>query len=253
MAGKIDDDIERMELGELEKHLLQMHRNYTKAFQRRRAEELGKTVSRIGFDFDGFEGDLAAIENKRLENAILAAVAVADDLLAAMCRRQSKDGGEVKALLGPLGPLGDFNKRLKVAALAGFIDTNDLAFFDGLRKLRNPIAHSSRPKPPNRDQIARLIDSAPEWLDALIAEGRVPAGVDRGSETTLKAAIFVHLAKLAWGTILTPLAKQAEVPLAILLEEKVRPEAFVRLSKLGVSRAVALLTASAPPREPSTA
>jgi hypothetical protein len=240
MSNGNDPDIERLALDSAEKALLQMHRNYTKAFQRKRAEQVGEEASQLGFDFERFEADLDAIEQGGLEHALLAAIAVADDLLAAMYRRERRERLQVKDLLSPLGPLGDFNKRLKVAALANIIDEDTLSFFDELRKARNRIAHSPRPQPPTALQVRQLIDAAPVWLEVFMVEETM-AKIDRTSENTLKAAILVHLAKLAWMTLLNPLARRADVPLTILLERPRRPEVFVKLSKLGIGRARNLL------------
>lgn len=240
MATANDADIEALDLDEAEKWGLQLHRNYTKAFQRRRAEKIGEEASNLKFDFDGFEAYIDAIIPASLEHAILAAVAVADQLLVEMFQRERRERLKVADLLGPLGPLGDFNKRLKVAALADLIDEDDLTFFDELRKLRNRIAHSPHPSPPTGQQVKSVINSAPEWLDTMIEEYQLP-DVDRTSERTLKAAIILHLAKLAWGTLLRPLARRADVPLMVLLEKPRRPAVFVRFAKLGVYRAEPLL------------
>lgn len=239
MATPNDPDIEALNLDEAEIWGLQLHRNYTKAFQRRRAEKIGTEASSLKFDFDGFEAHVDAIIHAGIEHAILAGVAVADHLLVEMFQRERRERLKVADLLGPLGPLGDFNKRLKVAALADLIDEDDLTFFDDLRKLRNRIAHSPNPSPPNGQQVKSVINSAPEWLDTMIEGYQLP-DVDRTSERTLKAAIILHLAKLAWGTLLRPLARRADVPLMVLLE-KPRPDVFVRLAKLGVYRAEPLL------------
>jgi hypothetical protein len=175
-----------------------------------------------------------------LERAILAAVAIADELLTEMFRRERRERLKVADMLGPLGPLGDFNKRLKVAALAGLIDEEDLTFFDELWKIRNRIAHSTDPRPPTGQQIKAVIASAPDWIEVMLAERQVQ-DIDRTSDQALKAAIIVHLAKLAWGTLLRPLARKADVPLMVLLEKPQRPAVFIRLAQIGIYRAEALL------------
>lgn len=242
MSKPLDNDIEEMNLDEIEKHLLQLHRNYTKAFQRKRAASVDKASLSIGFDLESFEAHLIEIEDSDPARAILIGVAVADQLLADMYKRSDRQRLDVKNLLGALGPLGDFSKRLKVAALAEFVDENDLVFFDELRKMRNRIAHSTSPSPPTPVEIERLIKSAPEWLDALIEAGKISEKQVRSSPAILKAAIQVHLAKLAWGTILRPMCLKADVPLSIMLEH--RPEILSRLSTIGILRAVKFLERS---------
>lgn len=245
MEGENDHDIEALDLSEIEKSGLQVYRNYTKAFQKKRAEHVAEEAARLEFNFPRFEAHLDEIMRASLEHAVLAAVAMADELLGEMYRRERRERLKVSDMLGPLGPLGDFNKRLKVAALAGLIDEDDLTFFDELRKVRNRIAHSTAPQAPTGQQVKAVIDSAPGWIEVMLENKRVRE-VDRTSDRALKAAIIVHLTKLAWGTLLRPLAREADVPLSVLLEEPQRPDVFIRLAKLGIYRAEALLPGAGP-------
>lgn len=227
-----DPDIAELNLSESEKHGLQLYRNYTRAFQRKRAERIVVEADLIEFDISRFETDLKTIASSAALGAVLSGVAIADHLLLEMFKREKRERLEVNKLLSPLGPLGDFNKRLKVAALVGLIDTDDLTFFDELRKIRNSIAHSRRPHTPSSTQIKHLIDAAPEWLETFENDERFGVkSFERHTETILKASIVMHLSKLAWRSILGPLAQESEVPIFVLLENP--PLIFKQISKAG--------------------
>lgn len=216
------------------------YRRFHAAVLKRRAAELGAEIDAIAFDVDKFEADLDTLMSADLLVSVLAAAHVADNLLREMFLRHPSPRIDTKALLGPLGPLGDFNKRLKVAALSGLIDTESLAFFDELRKLRNSIAHSPRPAAPNEGQIARLIEASPAWADALISErGWELPGQWRQSPEAFLAASIMQLMMLAWSSLAAPLAIRAGLSLSLLVEQK--PAVFIRISKAGVERAVEVL------------
>jgi len=237
----IDRDIATLELDDVEKSLLQMHRNYTKAFQRKAAETIDKQTAGT-FDIAEFEGDLGFIASAPLDRAVLATVTLADTLLEAMYKRDARPRLQMSQMLGPLGPLGDFNRRLKVAALSEFIDEDDLTFFDELRKLRNRIAHGKRPSSPTAQQIRQVVSDDPVWLSALAERGSVSSDIDLGSEAILRASMLLQVAKLAWGTLLRPRAMKAGVPLGIMIEE--RPALFLEISRVGTRAAINVLKAA---------
>jgi hypothetical protein len=238
---KWDDEIAEMDLSDIEKDGLQVFRNYERTFRSHRAKKAIETAD-LDFDLEGFQADIANIESSPIVTAILASASVADELLRAMFQRHGHARLQMRDMLAPLGPLGDFNKRLKVAALAEFIDEDDLAFFDELRKLRNSIAHSRRPKEPTRAQIERVIQVAPEWLDALVAHERIHLPTDdRHTETVLKAGMVMHLSKLAWMTLLGPLAKQAGLSVSTFIDQP--PPIFGDLARCGIYSATGLLNA----------
>ncbi len=227
-----DPDIAELDLDDFEKNGLQQYRNYTRAFQRKRAERIGEDADLVEFDLATFETDLEAIASSGASGAVLSGIAIADDLLLDMFKREKRERLQVDSLLGPLGPLGDFNKRLKVAALVSLIDADDLVFFDELRKIRNGIAHSRRPHSPSSAQIEQLIEAAPHWLEAFETdESLVVENPERHTEAILKASIVMHLSKLAWRSILGPLAQEAQVPISMLLEKP--PPIFKQISKVG--------------------
>ena len=240
MIKNMDNDIAALKLDDVEKTAMQVYRNYTKAFQRRRAELIDEETSQLNFDYDHFELELSQLENSSIENSILGCIAIADELLKAMFLRDDRARLQIKSLLGPLGPIGDFNKRLKVASLAGFIDENDLIFFDELRKMRNRIAHSTQPRPPKPSELEKINCVSSEWLNALINEGEISDDFDHNSPDVFRSLMLVQLSKLAWGTLLRPYALKAQVPFEIIIEKQ--PTVFKRLSKLGVKRAINILS-----------
>ncbi|HRD47290.1 MAG TPA: hypothetical protein PLF78_12490 [Caulobacter sp.] len=234
-----DDDIGSLSLSDVEKNGLQVFRNYTNAFQKQAAKDVAAAAGEVLFDTDQLSDDLAEIALSEPIIAVLQAAAVADELLKDMFQREGRKNLKPEPLLGPLGPLGDFNKRLKIAALAGFIDDNDLTFFDELRQVRNRIAHSRRARAPTKEQVRRIIDATPCWLDAFERERGVKIeGPLRYSEAIFKAAIVMHLAKLAWGSVLTPLARKANLPVTALINQS---PLFADISRLGVTTALALI------------
>lgn len=236
-----DDDIQALSLSDLEKNGLQVFRNYTNAFEGHAAKELVAAADKIPFNLDQLSDDLAEIALAEPIIAVLQAAAVADELLKEMFQREGRKNLKPEPLLGPLGPLGDFNRRLKIAALAGFIDDDDLIFFDELRQMRNRVAHSRRARAPTRDQIRRIVDATPQWLDAFESERGVKVeSAWRYSDAIFKAALIMHLAKLAWGSVLTPLARKAGLPVTKMM--KLSP-LFASVSLLGTTMAFTLIEA----------
>lgn len=235
-----DDDIVGLPLSDVEKNGLQVFRNYSRAFHRKKVEEAKEKAAGLTFDVEGLRGDIAALVTSPVELALLSACSIADDLLKDMFKRLEKPGLKVAEMVSPLGPLSDLNRRLKVAALADFIDQDDFGFFDGIRKLRNKVAHGRRAQPPTTEAIAKLIDEIPYWLDA-IAPSRAEAKTLPPStvESLFKAGLAVHLSKLALNTLYGPLAKSLGVQVHQLIES---PNSIAfEISGVGMATAVEIL------------
>jgi len=214
--------------------------NYLRAIHKRVAETIDEETSGLPFDVGGFGLKVQRLVLEEARYAVLGAVTIADDLLVDMFRREARPEIEMPALLGPLGPMGDFNRRLKVAAIAEFIDDDCLKYFDELRKMRNRIAHSDQPSNPNRSEIERLMRVSPTWLDVIEThEELVGQKVDRGTNPALLASVAVHLSLLAWQSILVPAAKRAGVPISALIERQ--PKVFAATSSVGMGVAMGVL------------
>lgn len=206
----------------------------------KRAEGVSDAIDAVSFDLDQFTADVDGVIEAPLLEGVLATAQIADELLQNMFLRQDEPRLEMKSLLNALGPLGDFNKRLKVAALAGFIDHESLVFFDNLRRVRNKIAHSRKPSPPTKEQVAKLIDGSPQWLESLRAAGRVSVGDnDRHGTAVLRAAMVMQLTMLAWQCLSGPAVRRAEIPMTAVLN--CPPAIFGRLSQTGIYRAEKIL------------
>lgn len=229
--AKWDEDIAAMDLSDVEKNGLQVFRNYNKAFERKRVEQARERAKAIIYDVPRLRGDIEAMIGARCEIALLAACSIADDLLRDMFLRLEKPGLNVKDMVAPLGPLSDLNRRLKVAALADLIDSDDFEFFDRLRKFRNQVAHGRRIHPPNKGQLITLMEATPEWLEAMGSpdidyRALPPAGI----ELLFKAGMAMHLGKLALRTVFGPLAKSMNVTVSDLVGENAVATQIGRLS-----------------------
>lgn len=140
-----DDDIAAMELSREEKNGLQVFRNYDRAFSANAVQRFIATVDEESFDTGVLERVVSIVANDDYRLVTIVACAFSDDLLKDVFKELATEraiGNNAAALLGPLGPLGDFSKRIQVAAIFDVMSIDLLTDLDRLRSARNKIAHA---------------------------------------------------------------------------------------------------------------
>ena len=223
-----------------EQNGIEFFKSYMGSIHGRIAEKIDSETTRFNFDVDGFRQKVRQLDHEDPRFAVLSAVSIADGLLIEMFKRERRPQLEMSSLLGPMGPLGDFNKRLKIAAISDFISDDCLIYFDELRKIRNRIAHSENSKKPSTEEIRRVVGQSPSWLEAMREEPRlyVPE-IDMGGQKILSASLAVNLSLLAWQSILLPLINANGIPLQLLIDRSA--VIFTSTSAIGMGIAMELL------------
>jgi hypothetical protein len=230
-----DPDIAAMNLSDWEKNGLQTFRNYTRQFSKHRFRSVEAEVQKLNFDMDAFTADIRFLEHADLKDSILAACSIADNLLLDMYKRDRRERLDMNSLVAPLGPLGDFSKRLRIAAFVQLIDTDTFTFFDLLRSLRNKIAHANQPAAPTDSQLSRPVDHCAEMFDVMATHPDGPTNWrNLPRSMLLKAACAIHLSKLAWQTLYMPLCRRFDVPVSHVWEED-GTRIFNEISAAGVT------------------
>lgn len=138
-----DPDIAALKLTNVEKDGLQVHRNYSLAFQKHRNKDFAAEVDRAPFDLDqlGQIHELVLKEDPRFLAVIVSAFV--DEQLDQMFRRempQNIPGGRATLFSG-FGPLSRYSQRIQVAYAFDWLSRDLLVDADRLRKLRNDVSH----------------------------------------------------------------------------------------------------------------
>ncbi|MDP2781045.1 hypothetical protein [Devosia sp.] len=234
------EQIDGSALSLVERNGIEFFKNYMRGIHQRVAEKIDSESAAFPFDSDRFRQKLSTLVEAEPRYAVLAAVGIADNLLIEMFKREKRPQIEMQTLLGPLGPLGDFNKRLKIAAISDFISDDCLSYFDELRKMRNRIAHAEAPENPDETEIKKLLNQSTAWLEAIETDPRLKApDINKGSREALIASMLVHLALLAWQSMLMPLSNANGVPLQLLIERGAK--VFTSTSAIGMGIALDVL------------
>ncbi|WP_201169638.1 hypothetical protein [Halorhodospira halophila] len=139
-----DKDIAALDLSDPEKNGLQVYRNYTTAFEKRRAKEFSEEVNAESYNISGLDGvcDAIASDDERFLPVI--ACAFSDEALHEMYKREIPKGipGGRDSLFAGYGPFSSLSKRIQVACAFGWLSEDILQDIDSLRKIRNKISHS---------------------------------------------------------------------------------------------------------------
>jgi hypothetical protein len=132
-----DDDIKAMNLSYLEKNGLQVHRNYTKAFENEKEKKFSDAINKEANDFIDLEKIMWAIcsDDKRIIPILSASFF--DYALKNMFEKQIKDGvpGGKRSLFSRNGPLSTFSSRVQLAFAFGYVSDDVLIDIDHLRKI----------------------------------------------------------------------------------------------------------------------
>lgn len=144
MAMDWDPDIAALKLSDVEKNGLQVHRNYSLAFEKHRNKDFAVEVDSAGFKLDqlGRIHELILKEDPRFLAVIVSAFV--DEQLDEMFRReipQNIPGGR-STLFSGFGPLSRYSQRIQVAYSFHWLSQDLLTDVDKLRKLRNDVSHN---------------------------------------------------------------------------------------------------------------
>ena len=144
MSMDWDPDIATLKLSDVEKNGLQVHRNYSRAFEKHRNKDFAAEVDKLGVDLDQLRRIHALIlkEDPRFLAVIVSAFV--DEQLDQMFRReipQNIPGGR-STLFSGFGPLSRYSQRIQVAYAFDWLSRDLLTDADKLRKLRNDVSHN---------------------------------------------------------------------------------------------------------------
>ena len=139
-----DPDIAALKLSDVEKNGLQVHRNYSRAFEKHRNKDFAAEVNGNSFDLEQLSRihELIVTEDPRFLAVIVSAFL--DEHLDQMYRREiakNIPGGRATLFSG-FGPLSRYAQRIQVAFAFGWLSEDLLAEADKLRKLRNEVSHN---------------------------------------------------------------------------------------------------------------
>ncbi len=206
-------------LSELQRATVQFYKNFQLAVQKRNLKKIKSDIDDHFINIEILESQFKYIEMATIENAILSCIAICDDLLKEMFLRESRPSIDIKSMLGPLGPLGDFRKRLSVTSIANYVDDYDIQFLDGLRKLRNNIAHAAIPKPPDENQVRNLLNELPDLVEMFLENKIFSFATKQSLDEKLRAMMVWQIAQLGWKTVVYPQTNKHGVPRELFLEE----------------------------------
>jgi hypothetical protein len=138
-----DTDIEAMSLSVEEKNGLQIHRNYSRSFEKKKVEEFALSVVPPPGVLADCQKVLKLMFSEEPRTLPVIACAFADDQLKEMFRRHiPKDvPGGPAVLLSGYGPLSSLSHRVQMAYAFGWLNTDILLELDLLRKMRNDVSH----------------------------------------------------------------------------------------------------------------
>lgn len=143
MVGFWDADISALNLTPEEKNGLQVFRNYSAAFDRRRAAQFIENLDAQPIDISDLERVVGHVLNEESRMLPVIACAFADETLLAMLKREIPGGvpGGKESLLSGFGPLGRLSSRIQICYAFGWLSQDLLRDLNALRKIRNDISH----------------------------------------------------------------------------------------------------------------
>ena len=143
MTTPWDSDINAMTLSDVEKNGLQVFRNYSSAFEKRRADQFAEQANKRPVDLSELGKLFELLITEEIRTLPVIACAFADDQLQAMFRREipaEVPGGQNELLTG-FGPLSRLSQRIQIAFAFGWLSPDLLDELNHLRKIRNDISH----------------------------------------------------------------------------------------------------------------
>jgi len=143
MTEEWDSDIAAMKLSDPEKNGLQVFRNYSRAFEKRRGEDFLTAVEKEPWDIGDIERIHKVVVEEDPRIVVVVVCAFMDDQIKGMYRRELPEDipdGKSK-LLGAVGPLSRLAQRLQIAYAFGWLSRDLVEDAYHLRGLRNAISH----------------------------------------------------------------------------------------------------------------
>lgn len=216
-----DPDIAALKLSQGEKDGLQVHRNYTAAFERDRAKRFADSVKpdpRVLADLSSL---LQLVSNEEPRSLPVIACAFADDHLKEMFRREIPDGvpGGRGELLSGFGPLARLSQRIQMAYAFGWLSHDLLIEVDHLRRVRNDVSHKWD-MALLETRLSQLIDQRQRRIEEHLGDGiRLPEGFHESLEPIqkLRVRLIWLLGRLVYETQLwVPALKANLVPSKVL-------------------------------------
>ncbi len=159
-----DPDIAAMNLTDFEKEGLQVYRNYTLAFERKRQEQFATGVDAIPLDISALRRAMDLLVREDIRFIPVIACAFADEELKAMFNMflpNDIPGGK-KSMLGRFGPISSLFARIQFAFAFDMVHSDVLLALDKLRGHRNDIAHTW-----DQDTLADFMEAPLPNMDEL--------------------------------------------------------------------------------------
>jgi hypothetical protein len=159
-----DADIAAMDLSNDEKEGLQVYRNYTRAFEKKRQEQFATGVDAIPIDVSELRQAMNLLMREDIRFVPVVACAFADDDLKAMFSLflpNDIPGGK-KSMLGRFGPISSLFARIQFAFAFDMVHSDVLLALDKLRGHRNDIAHTW-----DQDSLADFMATPLPYMDEL--------------------------------------------------------------------------------------
>jgi hypothetical protein len=195
MGKDWDPDIAALKLSDVEKNGLQVHRNYSIAFDIHRNKDFAAEVDNGGYKLDqlGRIQELILKEDPRFLAVIVSAFV--DEQLDEMYRReipQNIPGGR-STLFSGFGPLSRFSQRIQVAYAFDWLSRDLLTDVDKLRKLRNDVSHNWNIGDLTKE-LSDFISSSMSPIEAQLDDGM---GLPKEFQKTLDE-IALFRVRLVW-------------------------------------------------------
>jgi hypothetical protein len=208
-----DDDIAAMKLSAGEKDGLQVYRNYTRAFEKKRQEEFAAGADHIPLDVSELRRAMSLLAREDIRFVPVIACAFADEQLEAMFKLFLPDDipGGKKGMLGRFGPISTLFARIQFAFAFDMVHSDILLALDKVRGHRNNISHTW-----DQDALADFLEPRLPHMDELETsllhrDIRQGGEGDVSADASLRLRTVWLLARLFYESRYYPLAKMAQI------------------------------------------
>jgi len=228
-----DADIAAMNLTDPEKDGLQVYRNYTRAFEKKRQEQFATGVDAIPLDVSELRRAMNLLTREDIRFIPVIACAFADDDLTTMFKRVLSEDipGGKKSMLGRFGPISSLFARIQFAFAFDMVHSDVLLALDKLRGHRNDIAHTW-----DQDSLADFMATPLPHMDELESallhrDIRWGGQGDLSADASLRLRTVWLLARLFYETRFYTLAKRAQLSPSNALYGDGHPKALEKVSE----------------------
>ena len=176
-----DPDIVALKLSDVEKNGLQVHRNYSLAFEKHRNKDFAAEIDRTSIDLEHLRRihELIIKEDPRFLAVIVSSFV--DEQLDEMFRREIPDSipGGRSTLFSGFGPLSRYSQRIQIAYAFDWLSRDLLTDIDKLRKLRNDVSHNWDIGDLTKE-LSEFVSSAISPIENYLNDGtKLPEGFQR--------------------------------------------------------------------------